>query len=141
MLLSGPSLRVRIVVLKPGFLLVTAAGSAIQPNDRLVEVGLLREFEVEIGRAGMLTVFVDLREMTRMAGDSRELVATWMRKYKPQLNPGHILLRSKLMEMAISILGMLVGGGMFATYSRPQAFLDVVRAVAPRITALPPIER
>lgn len=140
-LLSGPSLRVRIAVLRPGFLLITTVGSATEPRDRDVELAMLREFEIEIERAAMLTTFLDLRETSRMNGDSREMVATWMRKHKPQLNPGHILLRSKLMEMAISILGMLTGGGMINTYSKPQAFLDVVRAVAPRITALPTIDR
>ena len=134
-------MRIRVANLKPGFILITIAGGAKLPGDRAVEDALFREFEIELERSGMLTVFADIRETTRMAGESRELTTNWMRKYRAQLNPAHTLFRSKLMEMAMSLIAMVVGGGMINTYSKPQAFLEAIRAVAPRITALPTVDR
>ena len=43
------------------------------------------------------------------------------------------------MEMALSIITMLVGGGLFNIHTRPQAFLDLIKKVAPKLTALPSV--
>jgi len=50
-----------------------------------------------------------------------------------------VLVRSKLIEMAMSVVAMLVGGGVIKMYSRPQTFLDLVRQTAPKIVKLPTI--
>ncbi len=60
-----------------------------------------------------------------------------MRKYQGRINASHVLVRSKLVEMAMSVVGMLVGGGIIKMYSRPQTFLDLLRQTAPKVTKLP----
>ena len=138
-LIVGPNVRFRVLVLKPAFMLMVAKGGARGPGDAAAELALLREFEIELERSGMLTVFADLRESTRMGGESREATATWMRKYQGRINASHVLVRSKLMEMAMSIVAMLVGGGVIKMYSRPQVFLDLLRQTAPKLVKLPTI--
>jgi len=54
-----------------------------------------------------------------------------------KLKGSHVLVRSKLVEMAMSIVAMLVGGGILKLYSSPPAFLAVVREAAPNFLELP----
>jgi hypothetical protein len=136
-LFTGRNVRFRVAVLKPGFLLMIAKGGANGPEDTAAELAMLREFDVELERSGMLTMFVDLRETTRMVGESRDTAVAWMRQRQGRFNASHVLVRSKLMEMAVSIVAMLVGGGIIKVYSRPRIFLDLLRQTAPQITKLP----
>ncbi len=136
-LIIGRNVRFRVMVLKPAFVLLVAKGGSHGPEDAAAERALLRELELELERSGMLTVFADLRESTRMGGESRETTVAWMRKYQGRINASHVLVRSKLMEMAMSIVAMLVGGGVIKMYSRPQAFLDLLRQTAPKVVKLP----
>lgn len=138
-LLHGRNIRLRIRVLKPGFLLITAKGNVNGPEDAAAEAALLREFELELERSGMLTIFADLRESARMSAESREIFVAWMRKHQGRINTAHILVHSKLMEMAVSIVGMLAGDGVIKTYSRAQSFLEILRQTAPKQTDLPTI--
>ncbi len=39
--------------------------------------------------------------------------------------------------MALSIITMLVGGGLFKVHTSPRTFLDLVNQVAPKLTELP----
>jgi hypothetical protein len=127
--------------LSSGVLLLTGSGSrSSSAEDGRAELALLKELDSELKRAGTLTVFADLREMPRMSAQSRDLAATWMRENRANIKASHVLVRSKLVEMALSIVGMLVGGGILKLYSRPDAFLDLVREAAPKVTALPTME-
>ena len=138
-LLTGLAIQFRVIVLKPGFMLLTAKGGAQSAQDAAAERAMMREFELELERSGMLTVFADLRETSRFGAETRETTVAWMRKHQARLNASHVLVRSKLIEMAITIVGMLVGGGIIKVYSRPQAFLEALQSVAPRIATLPVI--
>jgi hypothetical protein len=110
-------------------------------EDIQAERMMLHELEVELRRAGALTVFADLREASRMPAESREVVTAWMQANRQQLKCSHVLVSSKLLEMAMSIIGMLVGGGLLKVYSQPKAFLEAVRAAAPDLLALPAIDQ
>lgn len=136
-LFSGTNLRVRIAVLKPGCVLATAAGEVLDARDAGAEDAVLAELDAELERAGTLTLFADLRDSPRMPAKSREKIALWMRRHQARLAPSHALVGSKLLEMALSIVTMLVGGGLLSVYSRPQAFLDLVKKVSPKLAALP----
>ncbi len=133
----GAALRVRFVTLKPGFVLVTAHGEALGERDRQAELALTTELDRELERAGTLTVFADLRQSPRMPAKSRDLMAQWLRRHQARLSASHVLVHSKFMEMAMSIVAMLVGGGMVKVYSKPDVFLSLVRKVAPKLTELP----
>ena len=42
-------------------------------------------------------------------------------------------------EMAVSIITMLVGGGVLKVHSRPQTFLDLIKKAYPKFSELPRI--
>jgi hypothetical protein len=138
-LLCGPNLRVRIAVLKPGFVLASAQGEVADAADGSVETAVLAELERELERAGSLTLFADLRQSPRVPAPSREKLAEWMRRHRARILPSHVLVQSKLMEMAMSILSMLVGHGRFEVYTRPSPFLTLIKKVAPKVTELPSV--
>ena len=138
-LLMGRNIRFRVTVLKPGFVSMIAKGGAHGPEDVVAERAMLRELELELERSGMLTTFIDLREAMGMGSDSRDTIVAWMRKHQKRMNASHVLVRSKLMEMAATLVAMLVGGGIIRVYSRPETFLDLLRQTSPKITKLPSI--
>jgi hypothetical protein len=137
-LILGRSIRFRIATLKPGYVLMTCSGGrSNHPDDAQAELAMLHELDLELKRAGALTVFADLRDASRMTAESREVASTWMRENRERLKGSHVLVGSKLLEMAMSIVGMLVGGGILKVYSQPRAFLDIVRGAAPNLVELP----
>ena len=139
LLLFGTNLRVRVAVLRPGVVLASAHGEVVDAEDARVEAELLLEFDRELERAGRLTVFADLRESPHMPAASRKQIAAWTRRHQMRLLPSHVLVRSKLIELALAMLMMLVGGGLFKIHTNPQAFLALVRKAAPKLSALPAV--
>jgi hypothetical protein len=97
----------------------------------------LVEFDRELERAGSFTMFADVRESPRMPSSSREKIAKWTRRHQARLLPSHVLVRSKLIEMAFAVITMLVGSGLFKVHTNPQTFLALVKKAAPRLTELP----
>ncbi|MEO7037738.1 MAG: hypothetical protein ABI548_27475 [Polyangiaceae bacterium] len=136
----GPRLAFRVAALRAGVVLVTARGSADTPGDTVAELAMHAELDRELERAGSLTVFADVRESSRMPAASRELTAKWLKRHQARVHPCHVLVRSKLMEMAVSILTMLVGGGMLKLHSKPDTFLEAMRKAGVKLAALPTIE-
>ncbi len=136
-LFCGTHLRVRVTVLKPGVVLASARGEVVDASDESAETALLAEFDRELERAGSLTLFADLRESQRMPAASRERIAKWTRRHQARLLPSHVLVRSKLIDMALSIITMLVGSGLFKVYTNPQAFLALLKKVAPTLAEIP----
>jgi hypothetical protein len=136
-LFCGSNLRIRVAILKPGFVLASARGELADAEDARAEEGVLAELDREFERAGTLTLFADLRESARIPAVSRDKMAKWLRRHHARLLPSHVLVRSKLVEMALSIITMLVGSGLFKIYSNHEAFLGLVKKVAPKLTELP----
>jgi len=97
----------------------------------------LAEFDGELERAGSFTLYADLRESKQMSAPSRDRIAKWARRHQTRLLPSHLLVSSNLIEMALAIIAMLVGGGLFKIHTSPQAFLALVRKVAPKLSELP----
>jgi hypothetical protein len=138
-LFVGPNLRVRVAVLKPGVVLASAHGEVIGLQDAGVEAAVLGELDRELECAGTLTVFADLRQSPRLPAISREKLAQWARRHKGRLLKCHVLVQSQLLEMAMSLVTMFVGGDVLETHARPQAFLAMVKKVAPTLTTLPSV--
>jgi hypothetical protein len=136
-LFCGNYLRARVAVLKPGVVLVTAHGEVIDDQDVEAEAALLAEFDHELERAGTFTVFADLRESARMPSASRKRIAQWTRRHQARLLPSHVLVRSKPLELALAVITMLVGGGLFRVHTNPQTFLTLVKKLAPKLSELP----
>jgi hypothetical protein len=133
---AGPNLRVRLAVLKPGFVLITVVGEASGAEDAAVEQAVLREMDLEIEQSGMLTIFCDLRELSRMGPASREKFGRWGKRHQKRINASHVLIRSKLIEVATTLINALAGG-VLRTYSSPRTFLAQLHTVAPKVTKLP----
>jgi len=138
-LFVGPHLRVRVAVLKPGVVLASAHGEVVGPHDVSAETALLAELELELERAGTLTVFADLRQSPRLPAASREKLAQFARRHEGRLLPSHVLVQSKLLEMAMSLITMLVGTGVLEIHASPRAFLALLNKVAPKLTSLPSV--
>jgi hypothetical protein len=136
-LLRGPNLRVRLAVLKRGVVLASAHGEVVDEQDGSVETAVLSELESELARAGSLTLFADLRQSPRMPAASREKVAEWTRRHRARILPSHVLVQSKLIEMAMSIISMLIGDGVFEVHTRPPPFLALIKKIAPHQEELP----
>lgn len=136
-LFCGCNLFVRVEVLKPGVVLATARGEVLVDDDVRTEAALLAEFDRELERAGSFTMFADLRESARMPSASRQRIAQWTRRHQARLLPSHVLVRSKLLEMALSVITMLVGSGLFKMHTNPETFLALVKKTAPKLNALP----
>jgi hypothetical protein len=97
-----------------------------------------KALDAEIAREGRITVFANLYETTRMASDVRDMWATWSKKSQDKTKP-YCLVRSKIMEMAMSLISMFSGASM-KTVSDPSEFAALMKRVAPQ-AKLPPITR
>src|SRR5690348_9066369 len=95
------------------------------------------EFEQEILQAGPLTVFADVRGIRRMSSEVRDFSLSWGRRHRDDIRNATILVGSKIVDMAMSILAMLLGGGLIKVVSDPAAFLELIRKVDPQFAALP----
>jgi hypothetical protein len=125
----------RITRLKLGVLLVSQVGQ----NDDIV-LALFDELETELGRAGTLMVFADARVQKRMSPAVRDAAVKWGQKHRAQVGGSVILVSSKLMDMALSILAMLLGGGMMKVVSNEAEFERLIREKAPDFRGLPRLE-
>jgi len=128
-----------MAILKPGVVLASAQGEVADEEDSQTEAALLAELDSELARVGTLTLFADLRESPRMPKASRKLIAQWVRRHQARLRPTHVLVQSRPIELALSVIAMLVGGGLIKVHTRPQHFLELVRKVAPKLTELPAV--
>jgi hypothetical protein len=93
--------------------------------------------EEEIERCQPLKIFADLSTLTRVAGETREKASAWAKGRRTHVEATHLLVRSKLVEMAFSVIGMLVSG-RFKIYSNGDEFYSVLRAEVPDFKAARP---
>jgi hypothetical protein len=132
--LSAPGARLRVTRLKPGVVLLTQVG-----NDDDVTRASFVEFEQEIVRSRRLTVFADVRGIRRMSPEVRDFSLSWGRRHRDDVRHATILVGSKVVDMAMSILAMLLGGGLITVVSDPLTFEELVRKKCPDFQGLPEI--
>jgi hypothetical protein len=139
-LIRGVSIVFRVQRLKPGIVLLTVSGGrAKRAEDAAAERIMLEELDREIEANGGITVFADMRDSSTMAAQSREVASEWLRAHKQHIRASHILVRSKLIEMAMSVISMVVGGGLLHVYSRVPEFMQALHGAAPGLLDLPHI--
>ena len=119
--------------LAPGQMLVTGIGYNSGDSAPLITTEMSRE----IPRGGKLSAYVNLSAETGQASAAREWWADWVKQHRPELNETHLLVRSRIMEMAISVLGMIVGGGNVKPHSSEAAFVSIIAAAVPGFRQLP----
>jgi hypothetical protein len=129
-LLGREQARVIVATPKPGIVVIVASGT----GDTVVDDAVFELLEAEAARSGPLKIFVDMTALSRMAGESREKALTWGRSHRALVQVTHLLIRSKVLEMAFSVIGMLVGG-RFKMYSNPDEFHAHLRAEVPGFRA------
>jgi hypothetical protein len=122
-----------ITRLQPGYLLVTERGTQM-PATRAV---MIKEVEAELAVAAPVTVFIDVRASDRMDTAGREEWAAFGKRHRPKFKRVVVLVRSKLLEMAFSIMGMFVGGGMIRMVSTEEDMLTEIRRDVPKFRTLP----
>jgi hypothetical protein len=119
--------------LAPDCLLVTGFGYNSGECAPLVTAELARA----IPEAGKLTTFVNLTAQTGQASVAREWWAAWARQHRPRLAATHILVRSRMMDMAISVMAMIIGGGMIQSHTDPAEFAATIGVRVPGFRGLP----
>lgn len=133
--LSAPGARALVIRLAPGVVFLSQAGQ----NDS-VTLALFDELTTEIRRSGSLRVFADARGMKRMTAEVREKSLAWAKEHRAHLGSAMVLVESKLMDMALSVLAMLIGGGLLKSVSVLADFEAKVREHAPHLKRLPELE-
>lgn len=103
-----------------------AAGSITQFIDEAAKM-----LDAEIAREGRITVFANLYETARMNADVRDAWAAWSKKTQANTLP-YCLVRSKLMEMAMSLISMFSGANLRVS-SNPRDFLEAMRRTVPHV--------
>ena len=129
-LLSRARAQVCFRVPKPGVVVIGAGG----PGDTVLDDAVFAMLEEEIRRSSPLKIFADLASQTRVAGETREKASAWAKGHRQHIAATHLLVRSRIVEMAFSVIGMLVGGH-FKFYSNEVEFYSVLRAEVPGLKA------
>ncbi len=104
--------------LAPGSMLLTGIGYNSGESTPLITAELARAIPV----GGKLNVFVNLSRQTGQAKTAHQWWADWVKLNRAQLNTTHIFVSSRLMDMAVSVLVMIVGGGIVSTHSSLKSF-------------------
>ena len=125
----------RLIPLARGVVLLVQVG-----NSDAVTLASFEELTAEMRRAGSLTVFADARGTKRMSPEIRDAAVKWANENRSSLRTTTVLVGSKLMEMAMSVLAMLVGGGLMKTVSELSEFERRIRQHAPNFSGLPELE-
>lgn len=118
--------------LAPGRMLVTGIGY----NDGRCAPLITEEMSRSVPAGGKLFPFVNLSAQTGQASEAREWWAEWVKANRAQLDCTHMLVQSRMMDMAISVLGMLIGGGIKA-HSQRASFEAAITAAVPGFRHLP----
>jgi len=105
-------------LLAPGVVLVTGIGY----NSGQCAPLLTAELSRAIPAGGKLSAFVNLSDQTGQASVARDWWGDWAKQNRPQLATTHMFVRSRMMDMAISVLVMIIGSEMIRTHSLRTTF-------------------
>ena len=117
----------------PGVLYVIG----VRHFDGPVEDGPMCDFDREIEAHGTLELFMDMRNVERGSRKSREPWKAWANRNHKR-HRSHVLVRSTLLHMAISVIAM-ASGTLTTCYSEESTFLAELRRKAPAVRALPEV--
>lgn len=77
---------------------------------------ILEDGERQLREFGRCVFMVDASESRRMTTEFRDKVTGWLGAHKERV-VAHLLIRSKLMEMAINVANLVIGGATARAYS------------------------
>jgi hypothetical protein len=98
---------------------------------------MIRELEAEMDANAPVSVFVDVRASDRMDSAGREEWSTFGKRRRNELQSVLVLVRSKLLEMAFSVMSMFLGGDLIRIVASEEPFLTEIRKKAPTLRSLP----
>lgn len=101
------------------------------------EDGPMLDFDREIEQHGSLELFMDMRNVERGSRKSREPWKAWASRNSKR-HRSHILVRSSLLHMAISVIAM-ASGTITQSYSDEALFLAELKRKAPVARQLPTV--
>ena len=87
-------------------------------------------------KLGFIDVFMDASEMAGLDGEARALSEQWGKRF-PGTMCCHVLFRSKLLDLAISLLRLAVRNSAIESYSSEQAWETRVAQHAPGFARKP----
>ncbi len=128
----GKRLTMVITILKPGHVLISLFGY----NDGELGGAYLAVVDEQIKQNGFICVYMDAREQTGIAAEERERLASWTRATGDKYRAGHLLFKSKLIELAVAMVNLITGGHV-KSYSNLEAFEQAIRSEVPGFTKLP----
>lgn len=117
--------------LAPGVLYLVG----IRNFDGPFEDGPMCDFDREIQTHGSLELFLDVRNVERGSRQSREPWKAWAAKNRTR-HRSHLLVRSSLLHMAISVIAM-ASGSITETYSNEAVFLGTLKQKVSGLHTLP----
>ena len=120
--------------LGPGVVLMTAAGDFQAP----IEDGPMQDFERELSAHGSLVLYLNLMDRKRVENSSRKQWTDWASANRERLQ-AHLLMKSKLVGMAINVMAMLAGGLPLTTYADVASFERAIAKDVPGFRRLPQI--
>ena len=119
--------------LAPGVVYLTG----IRNFDGPFEDGPMCDFDREIAEHGSVDLFFDLRDVERGSRKSREPWKAWAAT-NGKRHRSHLLVRSSLLRMAISVIAM-AAGTVTQSYADEAAFLAELKRKVPGLRALPSV--
>jgi hypothetical protein len=124
-----------IARLAPGVLLVSERGTQ-RPETR---AAMIRELEAEIAAIRPISVFIDARASDRMDAGGRDEWSAFGKRHKSEIQGVTVLVRSKLLEMAFSVMSMFLGGEAIRIVASEDVFLAEIQKKAPFVKGLPTV--
>ncbi len=120
--------------LAAGVLLLSAVDDFRSPETG----GPMVDFDREIRDHGSLSLFFDLRARKTVARTSRDNWAEWSKRNRDRLRL-RLLVTSKLVDMAVSVMAMLAGGIPMKSFTDVAEFERAIAAEVPGFRRLPPL--
>lgn len=105
-----------ITTVRPGVVLQRFRGHALAPMADVIAERLERE----IARFGSIVVFDDWEEATGYESEVRIRLTAWTQSRLDRIPETHILVRSRLLAMGISVANLAVGNKLRAYTSRAE---------------------
>lgn len=78
-----------------------------------------------VEKLGKIAIFDDLEDMRGYDSDVRSKLTAWSRAHRPDIVAFHILLRSKIVAMGVSLANRAIGGSI-VTHTRRAEFEEAL---------------
>lgn len=93
---------------------------------------VLESRDLIVREQGKIAIFDDLAEMRGYDSDVRARLTEWSRRHRNQIVDFHILVRSKIVAMGVSLANLAIGGHIQAHTSRTEFDAALARAIRQR---------